>query len=221
MRSDKEIVEWLLGHELDENNCTPYCPGWHCHTSVTGDNALMVFFDDEGNFTGFKCHHQSCEPHRKMFYSAVMSQIRLEREAAQRHLRLDTTEPVRPWRILPAPHKASGLVHHAPPKKSALRVEDVQLHAQQYATACPVNVTANMLRAASPVPIPPTSSMKEWPKLMLDTLYHEGEHIIIFDQPRSFGTYEYVVGDGFYQLSPRYGDNSRQKLVSCLVSSLQ
>ncbi len=208
-RSDKEIVQWLLGHELDENNCTPYCPGWHCHTSPTGANALMVFFDDAGNFTGICCHHQHCELHRQLFTSAVKKRILQEQAAAKSNLRLPAGEPPRPWRAL-GTHTGTqgGISGSSLPKGSKLSVEEVQQRAQQLAAQCPVDVTLAMLRTVSPVPIPENPG--EWAALMLENLFRDGEHVIIIDRSKSNGDYEYVVGEGFYQLSPRYNDDSRE-----------
>lgn len=187
MLSHQQIAEEVLGCTIAPGGYCP-CPGAHRHTTPTGPRDFRITFDPEGRkMPSGQCFHQSCQAERHETMCAIIRAIR----AAERAEQHGTPQK---YKIQHPTFK----IQNPPPARPQFNPEQ----AARIAAACPIgaDATRDWLRAISPHTIP--TDPTHWAELMLDTLYHHRERILIFDTFKSQGTHLRVIRQANYRLHP-------------------
>lgn len=182
------ITESVLG-PLDGDGYGT-CPGAHLHSTPTRSTDYQVFFDGENGMPRDHCFHGSCAEARKEAMGEVWRRIR--RAQAGEDTGAMTVRRITP-RTAPQP------VYEAPVFSRELAAE--------VAAMCPVDAPAGGwragLRAVSPVPIP--EDPRAWPALLLDSIFEQGEAVLIFQEMMTQGDYGRVCGKATYRLGKTAG----------------
>lgn len=185
MTNHRQIAEALLGYPLDQDGCAP-CPGEHLHTTASGPRDWRLYIDPSGTeMPREHCFHASCQPARDEFMTRLFRAIR----SAEKNGSLPPPAKTPPKPTTPTPRKT----------KPVFSPET----AEQLAALCPQQITADHLRAISPITIPDDPAT--WPELLLDTLYHPNERILIFTNMQSQGQFLRVIRGKNYRLNSRPG----------------
>lgn len=188
MLSHQQIAEEVLGCTIAPGGYCP-CPGAHRHTTKSGPRDFRITFDPEGRkMPSGQCFHHNCEPERREAMVAIIRAIR----AAERAEQGGTPAP--------QPQQRRRIIHTPPPATPQERPQFCPEQAERIAAACPIagDIGRDWLRAISPIGIPANPAL--WAELMLDTLYHHRERILIFDTFKSQGTHLRVVHEANYRL---------------------
>lgn len=184
------ICEDVLGEALtittgergqDVAYCT--CPGRDAHTKGNGQRDCRVIFTDEGTVR-LKCFHSSCEAARETAVKEIYRRIAAARKAGGY-----TADPQ------PQRRKAAEIPR---------RAEHHKAWAADIAARCPISPGISWLKSISPVPIPDTPT--DWPPLLLDNLFDEGDQILIFTRFASQGQYIYRPHDYLYKAAEHPGE---------------
>jgi len=191
LETRRRIAEELLGAPLDADGFAA-CPGAALHSHRTGRRDFKVSLD--GAPTGF-CLHSSCLGAVEEFNQALRSRIGKAEAAAARG---DAPRvPVMGTGIPPAP------VMPPRPKRPAYdpaMLEDFAKRAPK-AAGC-----GDWWRERSPVPVPPADEQgPHTSAAFLESLYAEGERVLVFTRNFSQGCFLFEPGRGAYRLAERPG----------------
>lgn len=196
MADYRQIVQEYCGVTLTagDTSCCPFAG--QLHDTATGDRAVKWTFPADGGKPHAHCFHAKCQDawHELMrgLYRAIL--------AAERGERATGAAPAGSRRSLP----------EAPKAAPARAVKCDPVRAAALAAHCRLpEITADMLRRISPVPIPEHPA--EHGALLIDTLYKQGEHILVFTHYASQGQYLHTAGTReFYRLGNRPGIKARR-----------
>lgn len=191
----REITETFCGVRIDPQNNTSRCPfAGQLHDAGTERDVLWTWGEVDGK-PHARCFHAKCahawDELMRDLYHHINALRRAERgegntpagDGKPRKAALPLPPKERPARALPCDHALAAY------------------HASQNPLA---EVTEEMLLAASPVPIP--ADPAEHGALLIDTLYREGEHVLVFTSFTSQGQYLRTAGTGkTYRLSNKPG----------------
>ena len=189
MVNHQQIAEAVLGTTIAPGGYCP-CPGAHLHTTKSGPRDFRIIFDPQGHkMPSGHCFHASCAPARHEAMCAIIRAIRAAERAEQGGTPHTATRPAY------KPHPQA--LQQQQPARPTFNAE----HAAAFAAGSPLTTpTREWLRSISPTAIP--ANPHQWAELLLDTLYHHRERILIFDTFKTQGTHLRVVGEGNYRLSP-------------------
>lgn len=181
-----EIARTLLPdlEDLGNGQCQATCPGADSHSTATGRRDFRLWFT-EGHGPHEHCVHKSCAAARDDLMARLYAAIRAEDPAARAKDR-GTSERWAEYRKAPTERPAPAEAY------------DPRL-AADVAAKCPAGaVDDDWLRAHSPIRIP--QDPRAWPALLLNSLFREGEHIIIFTKFASQGQLMHTPGTGTVRL---------------------
>lgn len=186
--------------DLGNGVCQATCPGIGCHSTANNPRDFRVWFE-EGKGPHEKCMHGSCEAAR----AAAMSQLYalLRRNDPTAKCGRDAYRDAR------AAYLAAPTARRAPFEPYNERL------AQQCADACPLIITEDWLRGHSPVRIPQDPA--RWPALLLNSIYRQGERILVFTKFASQGQLLHQVGGQTLRLEetpPAYGTCAPRRVPS-------
>ena len=193
----RKTIEEYCGVTLTADD-TSACPfAGKLHDSASGDRAVKWSFPEDGGKPHAHCFHAKCQDAWndliRGLYREINARTRAPRdgEAAGR-----------------APRRSAL---PAPPKEQPVRAAKLDhARAELLAARCPVaDVTGDMLRAISPVAIPPDPAAHGC--LLIDTLYERGEHVLVFTTFASQGQYLHTAGTkDFYRLGNKPGIKAKR-----------
>lgn len=181
-----EIARTLLPdlEDLGNGQCLGTCPGVDCHTTSSGRRDWKIWFT-EGQGPHEHCVHKSCAAARDALMQQLYAALRAKDPAARAKDR-DTSARWAEYRKAPTERPAPAEAYD--PKLAAA-----------VASYCPAGaVDDDWLRAHSPIRIP--KDPHAWPALLLNSLYREGEHIIVFTKFASQGQLLHTPGESTVRL---------------------
>ena len=193
----REITETFCGVRIDPQNNTSRCPfAGTLHDHGTERDVLWTWDEKDGK-PHAHCFHAKCQDAWNELMRSLYHHINEQRraESAQAPTGGTSAGTSRHKSALPLPPKERPV--RALPCDHAL--------AAHLAAQCPVaEVTEQQLLSASPVPIP--ADPAEHGALLIDTLYRQGEHVLVFTAFTSQGQYLHTAGtDKFYRLGSKPG----------------
>lgn len=191
----RPIVEGFCGVRIDPQNNTSRCPfAGTLHDAGTERDVLWTWDATTGK-PHARCFHAKCAH----AWDELMRDLYHHLNALQRAERAEGSTPAGDGK----PRKAALPL---PPKERPQRALPCDhALAAYYASQNPLpEVTEEMLLAASPIPIP--ADPAEHGALLIDTLYREGEHVLVFTTFTSQGQYLRTARTGkTYRLSNKPG----------------
>ncbi|MBQ4594774.1 MAG: hypothetical protein IJA81_09085 [Akkermansia sp.] len=204
----RHFIEQFCGVSLTADD-TSACPfAGRLHDTDTGERAVKWTFPEDGGKPHARCFHAKCQDAWneliKDLYRAINAERARERgERAAEHPATGTPsggQSALARRPLPAAPKAQ------PPRAAKCDLA----RAAQLAERCPVgDVTPDLLRRISPVEIPADPAAHG--ALLIDTLYRQGEHVLVFTTFASQGQFLHTAGtQDFFRLGGQPGIKARR-----------
>lgn len=194
----KAATEAFIGITIDDNGFSA-CPfAGILHDTGSGNRACRWTWSQTDGMPHVKCLHAKCQDAWHDRIIALYKHLR----SLQRAERGD--RPARPVDPKSAP------LPHAPKAKPERAVPFDADAAAKIAARCRLDtVTPLMLRMLSPIAIP--EDTRDHGRLLIDTLYKRGEHILVFDRFASQGQYLHTAGtDDFFILADTPGVTARR-----------